>query len=151
MKRPKSIFAWYAAIAVPLLSACGGGPMELAPGELNTNPRVEDNQDLNSSVTAGPIEWRLVAVDTVGDAEARKTRGTYIISFRNNILDPVDFNYRLVFYDSANNEVDRTKSFSLNLGAVERRIRAGNFTLENVETIGEANRIDRMQVVDVGG
>ena len=95
----------------------------------------------------GPDELALTAVDTVGDAEARKTRGTFNVSFRNNTLNFVAFKYVLVFVDSSNIEVGRTAfAYGLGLGPDERREAIGNFTLHAVETIAEANRIEHLVV-----
>lgn len=148
MNRTKaSLLACGATLSLVALVACGEGPLEIEPGALNTLPRTEESQDLGNGVTTAPTSWALTAVDTVGDAEARKTRGTFNVSFRNNTLNFVAFKYVLVFVDSSNIEVGRTAfAYGLGLGPDERREAIGNFTLHAVETIAEANRIEHLVV-----
>ena len=130
-------------ILSPFVIACEGEAV-LAPGELDTSERSEENQDLGNNVIASSITWSLTSVE-----EGRHTRGKYDISFKNWSTDQgVGFEFFLFFYDAAGNEVARTETAQFfTLARIEQRFLYGNFTLNSVKTVEAANRIKRMEIV----
>ncbi|MCH2467532.1 MAG: hypothetical protein MK279_06355, partial [Gemmatimonadetes bacterium] len=116
----------------------------LAPGELDKSERTEEDQELGNNVTASSIPWSMTSVE-----EGSHTRGEYYISFKNwSTEQGVGFEYFLFFYDAAGNEVARTETAQFfTLARIEQRYLAGNFTLNSVKTVDDANRIKRMEVV----
>ena len=130
-------------ILSPFVIACEGEAV-LAPGELDTSERSEENQDLGNNVIASSITWSLTAVE-----EGSRTRGQYDISFKNHSTDQgVGFECFLFFYDAAGNEVARTETAQFfTLARIEQRFLYGNFTLNSVKTVEAANRIKRMEIV----
>ena len=130
-------------ILSPFVIACEGEAV-LAPGELDTSERSEENQDLGNNVIASSITWSLTSVE-----EGSRTRGQYDISFKNHSTDQgVGFEFFLFFYDAAGNEVARTETAQFfTLARIEQRFLYGNFTLTSVKTVEAANRIKRMEVV----
>ena len=130
-------------ILSPFVIACEGEAV-LAPGELDTSERSEENQDLGNNVIASSITWSLTSVE-----EGSHTRGKYDISFKNHSTDQgVGFEFFLFFYDAAGNEVGRTETAQFfTLARIEQRFLYGNFTLHAVKTVEAANRIKRMEIV----
>ena len=130
-------------ILSPLIIACGS-EIVLAPGELDTSEREEEDQDLGNNVTASSIKWSLTSVE-----EGSHTRGKYDISFKNwSTEQGVGFEFFLFFYDAAGNEVARTETAQFfTLARIEQRFLYGNFTLNSVKTVDAANRIKRMEIV----
>ena len=130
-------------ILSPLVIACGEETV-LAPGELDTRERSQEEQDLGNDVIASSITWSLTSVE-----EGSHTRGKYDISFKNHSTDQgVGFEFFLFFYDAAGNEVTRTETAQFfTLARIEQRFLYGNFTLNSVKTVEAANRIKRMEIV----
>ena len=118
----------------------------LAPGELDTRERSEEEQDLGNDVIASSITWSLTSVE-----EGSHTRGKYDISFKNWSTDQgVSFFFNLFFYDAetGGNEVARTETAQFfSLARIEQRFLYGNFTLNSVKTVEAANRMKRMEIV----
>ena len=118
----------------------------LAPGELDTRERSEEEQDLGNDVIASSITWSLTSVE-----EGSHTRGKYDISFKNWSTDQgVGFEFFLFFYDAetGGNEVARTETAQFfTLARIEQRFLYGNFTLNSVKTVEAANRMKRMEIV----
>ena len=118
----------------------------LAPGELDTRERSQEEQDLGNDVIASSITWSLTSVE-----EGSHTRGKYDISFKNWSTDQgVSFFFNLFFYDAetGGNEVARTETAQFfSLARIEQRFLYGNFTLNSVKTIEAANRMKRMEIV----
>ena|GEM_PF-618179 len=143
LKKMKLTYVFGLLILSPLIIACGS-EVVLAPGELDTSERTEEDQDLGNNVTASSITWSLTSVE-----EGSHTRGEYYISFKNwSTEDGVGFEFFLFFYDDAGNEVARTESAQFfTLARIEQRYLGGNFTLNSVKTVDAANRIKRMEVV----
>ena len=129
----------------PLVIACEGEAV-LAPGELDTRERSEENQDLGNDVIASSITWSLTSVE-----EGSHTRGKYDISFKNHSTDQgASFEFFLFFYDAetGGNEVARTETAQFfSLARIEQRFLYGNFTLNSVKTVEAANRMKRMEIV----
>ena len=143
MKQLKLACIFGVLILSPLIIACGS-EVVLAPGELDTSERTEEDQDLGNNVTASSITWSLTSVE-----EGSHTRGEYYISFKNwSTEQGVGFEFFLFFYDAAGNEVARTETAQFfTLARIEQRYLGGNFTLNSVKTVDAANRIKRMEVV----
>ena len=120
--------------------------MVLAPGELDTRERSQEEQDLGNDVIASSITWSLTSVE-----EGSHTRGKYDISFKNWSTDQgVSFFFNLFFYDAetGGNEVARTETAQFfSLARIEQRFLYGNFTLNSVKTVEAANRMKRMEIV----
>ncbi len=118
----------------------------LAPGELDTRERSQEEQDLGNDVIASSITWSLTSVE-----EGSHTRGKYDISFKNWSTDQgVSFFFNLFFYDAetGGNEVARTETAQFfSLARIEQRFLYGNFTLNSVKTVEAANRMKRMEIV----
>ena len=143
MNKLKLTYVFGLLILSPLVIACGSETV-LAPGQLDTSERTEENQDLGNNVTASSITWSLTSVE-----EGSHTRGEYYISFKNwSTEQGVGFEFFLFFYDAAGNEVGRTETAQFfTLARIEQRYLGGNFTLNSVKTVDAANRIKRMEVV----
>ena len=143
MNKLKLTYVFGLLILSPLVVACGSETV-LAPGQLDTSERTEEDQDLGNNVTASSITWSLTSVE-----EGSHTRGEYYISFKNwSTEDGVGFEFFLFFYDDAGNEVARTETAQFfTLARIEQRYLGGNFTLNSVKTVDAANRIKRMEVV----
>ena len=143
MKQLKLACVFGGLILSPLIIACGS-EVVLAPGELDTSERTEEDQDLGNNVTASSITWSLTSVE-----EGSHTRGEYYISFKNwSTEQGVGFEFFLFFYDAAGNEVARTETAQFfTLARIEQRYLGVNFTLNSVKTVDAANRIKRMEVV----
>ena len=143
MKKLKLAYVFGLLILSPLVIACGSETV-LAPGQLDTSERTEEDQDLGNNVTASSITWSLTSVE-----EGSHTRGEYYISFKNwSTEQGVGFEFFLFFYDAAGNEVGRTETAQFfTLARIEQRYLGGNFTLKSVKTVDAANRIKRMEVV----
>ena len=143
MKKLKLAYVFGLLILSPLVIACGSETV-LAPGQLDTSERTEEDQDLGNNVTASSITWSLTSVE-----EGSHTRGEYYISFKNwSTEQGVGFEFFLFFYDAAGNEVGRTETAQFfTLARIEQRYLGGNFTLNSVKTVDAANRIKRMEVV----
>lgn len=143
MKKIKLTYVFGLLILSPLVIACGSETV-LAPGQLDTSEREEEDQDLGNNVTASSITWSLTSVE-----EGSHTRGEYYISFKNwSTEQGVGFEFFLFFYDAAGNEVARTETAQFfTLARIEQRYLGGNFTLNSVKTVDAANRIKRMEVV----
>ena len=143
MNKLKLTYVFGLLILSPLVIACGSETV-LAPGELDTSERTEEDQDLGNNVTASSITWSLTSVE-----EGSHTRGEYYISFKNwSTEQGVGFEFFLFFYDAAGNEVGRTETAQFfTLARIEQRYLGGNFTLNSVKTVDAANRIKRMEVV----
>ena len=143
MSKLKLTYVFGLLILSPLVIACGSETV-LAPGQLDTSERTEENQDLGNNVTASSITWALTSVE-----EGSHTRGEYYISFKNwSTEQGVGFEFFLFFYDAAGNEVARTETAQFfTLARIEQRYLGGNFTLNSVKTVDAANRIKRMEVV----
>jgi len=105
LKQKKLACVWGALIFSPLIIAYGGETV-LAPGELDTSEREEEQQDLGNNVIVSSITWSLTSVE-----EGSHTRGKYDISLKNWCTDQgASFEFFLCFYDEANNEVARTET-----------------------------------------
>ncbi len=143
MNKLKLAYVFGLLILSPLVIACGSETV-LAPGQLDTSERTEEDQDLGNNVTASSITWSLTSVE-----EGSHTRGEYYISFKNwSTEQGVGFEFFLFFYDAAGNEVGRTETAQFfTLARIEQRYLGGNFTLNSVKTVDAANRIKRMEVV----
>ena len=143
MKQTKLACIFGVLILSPLVIACGEETV-LAPGELDTRERSEEEQDLGNDVIASSITWSLTSVE-----EGSHTRGKYDISFKNWSTDQgVGFEFFLFFYDAAGNEVTRTETAQFfTLARIEQRFLYGNFTLNSVKTVEAANRMKRMEIV----
>ncbi len=143
MKQTKLACIFGVLILSPLVIACGEETV-LAPGELDTRERSEEEQDLGNDVIASSITWSLTSVE-----EGSHTRGKYDISFKNWSTDQgVGFEFFLFFYDAAGNEVARTETAQFfTLARIEQRFLYGNFTLNSVKTVEAANRMKRMEIV----
>ena len=143
MNKLKLTYVFGLLILSPLVIACGSETV-LAPGQLDTSERTEEDQDLGNNVTASSITWSLTSVE-----EGSHTRGEYYISFKNwSTEQGVGFEFFLFFYDAAGNEVGRTETAQFfTLARIEQRYLGGNFTLKSVKTVDAANRIKRMEVV----
>ena len=143
MSKLKLTYVFGLLILSPLVIACGSETV-LAPGQLDTSERTEEDQDLGNNVTASSITWSLTSVE-----EGSHTRGEYYISFKNwSTEQGVGFEFFLFFYDAAGNEVGRTETAQFfTLARIEQRYLGGNFTLNSVKTVDAANRIKRMEVV----
>ena len=143
MNKLKLTYVFGLLILSPLVIACGSETV-LAPGQLDTSERTEEDQDLGNNVTASSITWSLTSVE-----EGSHTRGEYYISFKNwSTEQGVGFEFFLFFYDAAGNEVARTETAQFfTLARIEQRYLGGNFTLNSVKTVEAANRIKRMEVV----
>ena len=143
MKQLKLACIFGVLVLSPLIIACGS-EVVLAPGQLDTSERTEEDQDLGNNVTASSITWSLTSVE-----EGSHTRGEYYISFKNwSTEQGVGFEFFLFFYDAAGNEVARTETAQFfTLARIEQRYLGGNFTLNSVKTVDAANRIKRMEVV----
>ncbi len=143
LKPLKLAYIFGVLILSPFVIACEGEAV-LAPGELDTSERSEENQDLGNNVIASSITWSLTSVE-----EGSHTRGKYDISFKNHSTDQgVGFEFFLFFYDAAGNEVTRTETAQFfTLARIEQRFLYGNFTLNSVKTVEAANRIKRMEIV----
>jgi len=143
LKQTKLACIFGVLILSPLVIACGEETV-LAPGELDTRERSEEEQDLGNDVIASSITWSLTSVE-----EGSHTRGKYDISFKNWSTDQgVGFEFFLFFYDAAGNEVARTETAQFfTLARIEQRFLYGNFTLNGVKTVDAANRIKRMEIV----
>ena len=143
MNKLKLTYVFGLLILSPLVIACGS-EIVLAPGQLDTSERTEEDQDLGNNVTASSITWSLTSVE-----EGSHTRGEYYISFKNwSTEQGVGFEFFLFFYDAAGNEVGRTETAQFfTLARIEQRYLGGNFTLNSVKTVDAANRIKRMEVV----
>ncbi len=143
MNKLKLTYVFGLLILSPLVIACGSETV-LAPGQLDTSERTEEDQDLGNNVTASSITWSLTSVE-----EGSHTRGEYYISFKNwSTEQGVGFEFFLFFYDAAGNEVGRTETAQFfTLARIEQRYLGGNFTLNSVKTVDAANRIKRMEVV----
>ena len=143
MNKLKLTYVFGLLIFSPLVIACGSETV-LAPGQLDTSERTEEDQDLGNNVTASSITWSLTSVE-----EGSHTRGEYYISFKNwSTEQGVGFEFFLFFYDAAGNEVGRTETAQFfTLARIEQRYLGGNFTLNSVKTVDAANRIKRMEVV----
>ena len=143
MNKLKLTYVFGLLILSPLVIACGSETV-LAPGQLDTSERTEEDQDLGNNVTASSITWSLTSVE-----EGSHTRGEYYISFKNwSTEQGVGFEFFLFFYDAAGNEVGRTETAQFfTLARIEQRYLCGNFTLNSVKTVDAANRIKRMEVV----
>ena len=143
MNKLKLTYVFGLLILSPLVIACGSETV-LAPGQLDTSERTEEDQDLGNNVTASSITWSLTSVE-----EGSHTRGEYYISFKNwSTEQGVGFEFFLFFYDAAGNEVARTETAQFfTLARIEQRYLGGNFTLKSVKTVDAANRIKRMEVV----
>ncbi len=143
MNKLKLTYVFGLLILSPLVIACGSETV-LAPGQLDTSERTEEDQDLGNNVTASSITWSLTSVE-----EGSHTRGEYYISFKNwSTEQGVGFEFFLFFYDAAGNEVARTETAQFfTLARIEQRYLGGNFTLNSVKTVDAANRIKRMEVV----
>ena len=143
MNKLKLTYVFRLLILSPLVIACGSETV-LAPGQLDTSERTEEDQDLGNNVTASSITWSLTSVE-----EGSHTRGEYYISFKNwSTEQGVGFEFFLFFYDAAGNEVARTETAQFfTLARIEQRYLGGNFTLNSVKTVDAANRIKRMEVV----
>mgnify|MGYP003302143568 CR=1 FL=1 len=143
MNKLKLTYVFGLLILSPLVIACGSETV-LAPGQLDTSERTEEDQDLGNNVTASSITWSLTSVE-----EGSHTRGEYYISFKNwSTEQGVGFEFFLFFYDAAGNEVGRTETAQFfTLARIEQRYLGGNFTLNSVKTVDAANRIKRMEIV----
>jgi len=143
LNKLKLTYVFGLLILSPLVIACGSETV-LAPGQLDTSERTEEDQDLGNNVTASSITWSLTSVE-----EGSHTRGEYYISFKNwSTEQGVGFEFFLFFYDAAGNEVGRTETAQFfTLARIEQRYLGGNFTLNSVKTVDAANRIKRMEVV----
>lgn len=143
MNKLKLTYVFGLLILSPLVIACGSETV-LAPGQLDTSERTEEDQDLGNNVTASSITWSLTSVE-----EGSHTRGEYYISFKNwSTEQGVGFEFFLFFYDASGNEVGRTETAQFfTLARIEQRYLGGNFTLNSVKTVDAANRIKRMEVV----
>ena len=143
LNKLKLTYVFGLLILSPLVIACGSETV-LAPGQLDTSERTEEDQDLGNNVTASSITWSLTSVE-----EGSHTRGEYYISFKNwSTEQGVGFEFFLFFYDAAGNEVARTETAQFfTLARIEQRYLGGNFTLNSVKTVDAANRIKRMEVV----
>ena len=143
MKQTKLACIFGVLILSPLVIACGEETV-LAPGELDTRERSQEEQDLGNDVIASSITWSLTSVE-----EGSHTRGKYDISFKNWSTDQgVGFEFFLFFYDAAGNEVARTETAQFfTLARIEQRFLYGNFTLNSVKTVEAANRMKRMEIV----
>ena len=143
MNKLKLTYVFGLLILSPLVIACGSETV-LAPGQLDTSERTEEDQDLGNNVTASSITWSLTSVE-----EGSHTRGEYYISFKNwSTEQGVGFEFFLFFCDAAGNEVGRTETAQFfTLARIEQRYLGGNFTLNSVKTVDAANRIKRMEVV----
>ena len=143
MKQTKLACIFGVLILSSLVIACGEETV-LAPGELDTRERSEEEQDLGNDVIASSITWSLTSVE-----EGSHTRGKYDISFKNWSTDQgVGFEFFLFFYDAAGNEVARTETAQFfTLARIEQRFLYGNFTLNSVKTVEAANRMKRMEIV----
>ena len=143
MKQRKLACIFGVLILSPLVIACGEETV-LAPGELDTRERSQEEQDLGNDVIASSITWSLTSVE-----EGSHTRGKYDISFKNWSTDQgVGFEFFLFFYDAAGNEVARTETAQFfTLARIEQRFLYGNFTLNSVKTVEAANRMKRMEIV----
>jgi len=143
LKQAKLACIFGVLILSPLVIACGEETV-LAPGELDTRERSEEEQDLGNDVIASSITWSLTSVE-----EGSHTRGKYDISFKNWSTDQgVGFEFFLFFYDAAGNEVARTETAQFfTLARIEQRFLYGNFTLNSVKTVEAANRMKRMEIV----
>ena len=143
MNKLKLTYVFGLLLLSPLVIACGSETV-LAPGQLDTSERTEEDQDLGNNVTASSITWSLTSVE-----EGSHTRGEYYISFKNwSTEQGVGFEFFLFFYDAAGNEVARTETAQFfTLARIEQRYLGGNFTLNSVKTVDAANRIKRMEVV----
>jgi len=143
LKQTKLACIFGVLILSPLVIACGEETV-LAPGELDTRERSEEEQDLGNDVIASSITWSLTSVE-----EGSHTRGKYDISFKNWSTDQgVGFEFFLFFYDAAGNEVARTETAQFfTLARIEQRFLYGNFTLNSVKTVEAANRMKRMEIV----
>jgi len=143
LKQTKLACIFGVLILSSLVIACGEETV-LAPGELDTRERSEEEQDLGNDVIASSITWSLTSVE-----EGSHTRGKYDISFKNHSTDQgVGFEFFLFFYDAAGNEVARTETAQFfTLARIEQRFLYGNFTLNSVKTVEAANRMKRMEIV----
>ena len=145
MKQTKLACIFGVLILSPLVIACGEETV-LAPGELDTRERAQEEQDLGNDVIASSITWSLTSVE-----EGSHTRGKYDISFKNWSTDQgVSFFFNLFFYDAetGGNEVARTETAQFfSLARIEQRFLYGNFTLNSVKTVEAANRMKRMEIV----
>ena len=143
MKQTKLACIFGVLILSSLVIACGEETV-LAPGELDTRERSEEEQDLGNDVIASSITWSLTSVE-----EGSHTRGKYDISFKNWSTDQgLGFEFFLFFYDAAGNEVARTETAQFfTLARIEQRFLYGNFTLNSVKTVEAANRMKRMEIV----
>ena len=145
MKQTKLACIFGVLILSPLVIACGEETV-LAPGELDTRERSQEEQDLGNDVIASSITWSLTSVE-----EGSHTRGKYNISFKNWSTDQgVSFFFNLFFYDAetGGNEVARTETAQFfSLARIEQRFLYGNFTLNSVKTVEAANRMKRMEIV----
>ena len=77
MNKLKLTYVFGLLILSPLVIACGSETV-LAPGQLDTSERTEEDQELGNNVTASSITWSLTSVE-----EGSHTRGEYYISFKN--------------------------------------------------------------------